>query len=687
MPAVVIMGAPAGNVSFWSNHLLRADHNEHVEVHEISGLLAENLPDALREMEVLASVSRSRGNFMYQANINPHPDVHFSPDQWKEAVDTLEKNLGLEGHQRVVIEHIKNGRQHYHVVWNRVDADTLRVADMGGNYRTHEKTARELEQRFDLTPTPSPTKVNSPERKSAQELWEIRAAERSGIEPAKLKAEITDLWRSSDSGQAFAAALEDRGYVLAKGDRRDFCIIDQAGDAHSLARRLDGVNAKEVRAHMGDVDREALPSVAHGRETQRLTAAETRTLGKAAGEIRLAWSLSDSVDGLATTLEMNGMSLARVDASEAAASQRSQEFAKAVGNHAPLYREGEIVIVNSFGGVHRFNEMTTGETRTEMTKKLATIDHDTLLNVTDARDAMKEVARKEFYEQRQADRPWTKVEARIDTLQEQAVTPAAFAAALYREGITIARVDRAGIEDLATDQRSAFVADEEFHAPTLSEGELVAVNRFGGVHRLNPFKLDMESVEQALTTGARTIPTLGSVREEIAENRAADRDALEQGSADFWATYRERKDASIEARGEYLEEKTKRELARLDPPSLTEGAKKSALTVVDMATGVSTKLTDFVSALLGGSKAPPPDPATASQMGKIIAQRRALAAMENIRDSIDRGEGLKAEDIYNLTPTHLENIRHRGDDFVRSLIARMERYNPLQIDYGRTMER
>jgi hypothetical protein len=223
-------------------------------------------------MEAIAAGSRSHGNFMYQANISPRADEHLTEAQWKEAVDTLEKNLGLEGHQRVVVEHEKEGRTHRHVMWNRVDVENLHVADMGGNWRIHTTTARQLEIRFDHTPTPSPT--SSLDHKPALELWEVRAAERSGIDPAALKEELTELWRRTDSGKAFAAAIEERGYVLAKGDRRDFCVVDQAGDAHSLARRLNGVKAKDVREHMSDVDRDSLPTVAEARAQQHKAAKE-----------------------------------------------------------------------------------------------------------------------------------------------------------------------------------------------------------------------------------------------------------------------------------------------------------------------------------------------------------------------------------------------------------------------------
>ena len=390
---MIINGNPAGNVGYWSSHLLRDDTNTRAEVKEISGLLAEDLPTALREMQALAAQSRSHGNFMYQANINPQGDEQLTPEQWKEAVDTLEKNLGLEGHQRVVVEHEKGGRTHQHVVWNCVDVETLRVADMGGNYRIHTATARELESRFDLTPTPTQPALD---RKPTLELWEIRAAERSGINPATLKDELSELWRSTDSGKAFAAALDERGYILAKGDRRDFCVIDQAGDAHSLARRLDGVKAKDVRERMADIDRDSLPTVAEARAAQR-------------------------------------------------------------------------------------------ETRRERTEAL-------------------------------------KVE-------------------------------------------------------------------------------------------------------------------------------------------------------------------KPALAVLNGATGAADKLTDFVSSLLSGGSKPQPAPAHVDPMQQIKAQGKALAALENIRDSMERGERLRASDIQNLTPNHLQNIARNGDDYLRGIIERMERGRERERDWGRARER
>jgi hypothetical protein len=488
---MIIKGNPAGGVRFWSKHLMRDDTNERAEVKEIKGLLAEDLPSALKEMQAIAAQSRSRGNFMYQANINPRDDEYLTPNQWKEAVDTLEKNLGLEDHQRVVVEHIKHGRQHYHVVWNRVDVATLKVADMGGNWPIHQATARELEQRFGLSPTPSPTENRDSARKSAHELYEIRASERSGIDPAAIKAELTELWNRTDTGQEFVAAVEKRGFIVAKGDSRDFCIVDQAGDAHSLARRLDGVKAKDVREGMADVDRDSLPSVAEAREDQ------------------LA---------------------------------RAKERDEAAPSHADPMRE----------------------TAVEATTTTA--------------EAVPQVA-----------------EAATEAEESQ-----------EREA--------AGRGEDETDR----AADTE-PSPTVR----------------------WESDEASTDSDNENEPT-------TAES--------EPGSDES-----------------------------MDPDAFTEGA----LSVVDAATGVATGLADFVIGLLAAASKPKPKPdfSAAGSMDQIRSQRRAIGALENIRESMQRGEGLSAADIQNLTQSHLENIRARGDDYLRSIIESNERNRPREADWGRVRER
>jgi hypothetical protein len=182
-------------------------------------------------------------------------------------VDTLERHLGFEGQPRIVFEHEKHGRVHRHVVWSRIDADTMTALSDSLTYAKHEAAAREIERDCGLKPVASVlVKDRSeprPERR-AKDFEGFRGSQ-TGLTPDQVQAEVTALWLKCDSGAAFRAALEAHGYILCRGDRRDFCIIDPAGDEHSLARRIAGVNAAELRERMADIDRNGLPTVAEGR--------------------------------------------------------------------------------------------------------------------------------------------------------------------------------------------------------------------------------------------------------------------------------------------------------------------------------------------------------------------------------------------------------------------------------------
>ena len=264
---MIISGGSRSGWRFFSRHLPNLKDNDRVRLVEFRGVAADNVRDALREMDALASGTRCK-NFFYHADLNPREDEQLTDEQWEKAVDTLEKHLGLVGHSRFVVEHEKEGRTHRHVVWSRINPDTMRAVPDSFNYRKHELAAREIEAEFGLQPVESvltkDRETPRPERRPKN--WETFRGFKSGLDAEQVKAEVTELWRTSDTGAAFKLALEENGYILCRGDRRDFCIVDPAGDDHSLARRIAGAKAADVRERMKDIDRNALPTVEEGRE-------------------------------------------------------------------------------------------------------------------------------------------------------------------------------------------------------------------------------------------------------------------------------------------------------------------------------------------------------------------------------------------------------------------------------------
>ena len=88
-------------------------------------------------------------------------------------------------------------------------------------------------------------------------------AKRTEKDVRATKTAIQDAWAISDSKVAFAHALQERGFKLARGAKRGFVAVDYDGEVYAIPRSV-GVKIKEVRQRLGD--EAALPSLAEAKE-------------------------------------------------------------------------------------------------------------------------------------------------------------------------------------------------------------------------------------------------------------------------------------------------------------------------------------------------------------------------------------------------------------------------------------
>ena len=245
-------------------------------------------------MRAITLGTRSR-RALYHASLSLAANEAFELDdqRWRESVDCLERHLGLQGHQRVVIGHSKGGRRHCHVVWCRcrVRGEALVIAADNWSYRRHEAAARELETRWSTKPVAgfhSPREPGSPAPKRAKKSHDDWQAEcRTGVQVDDVAAILKAAWDGSDNGRALAAALRRDGRLCLALGRRGVVTVDtRTGTPHSLIRRL-GLRAADVKAKLADLDQATLPSV---EECQRVIRAKvehrkrsTRMSGNAFG--------------------------------------------------------------------------------------------------------------------------------------------------------------------------------------------------------------------------------------------------------------------------------------------------------------------------------------------------------------------------------------------------------------------
>jgi hypothetical protein len=365
---------------------------------------------------------------LYHATINTPIDESLTDAQRAYAVDRLEAALGLAGQPRTVVVHEKKGREHCHVVWSRIDIDRMAAISDSNNFAKHEEVARQLEREFGHRRVQGAHVEREgrerPERTPSHA--EMLQSDRTGLSPKEAKAKVTELWRSTDSGRAFAAALEDNGWILARGDRRDFVVIDPTGGVHSLARRVEGAKAKDIRERMGDLDPSQFPNIEEAKGIQ-----QDRARGVASGRDQQQWE---------NKLLAAGLSKAKQDEK------------------------------NTLHISERF------------------------------------VAKDLAWHEKQAARPYTATERRLMEAYDASRNDQEFVDKLGKAGLLLAVVTSNDLETLSFERAVAFSAarpgEQQTRAAQLREGELVAINRYGDIRRLNPHKIDLAAVEDRFRRGA-----------------------------------------------------------------------------------------------------------------------------------------------------------------------------------------
>jgi hypothetical protein len=254
---MILKGSQRGNAAQLAKHLSNARDNEHVDLHELRGFMNEDeLHAALQEAEAIAKGTRCKQH-LFSLSLNPPEGVHVDTATFETAIEMAEQKLGLDGQPRAVVFHEKEGRRHAHAVWSRIDVDTMTAKQLSFSKMRLMEVSKELylQHGWDMPKGMIDREARNPLNFSRAE-WQ--QAQRAKQDPRMVKALFKDAWQRSDSPEGLKAALEQKGYYLARGDRRGVVAVDYRGEAYALSR-WSGVKAKDVRERFKET--EALPSV------------------------------------------------------------------------------------------------------------------------------------------------------------------------------------------------------------------------------------------------------------------------------------------------------------------------------------------------------------------------------------------------------------------------------------------
>ncbi len=255
---MILEGNQRGGGRQMALHLLNRKDNEHVEVHEISGFVADTLHGAFNEIHAISKGTQCK-QYMYSLSLNPPREANAQTYDFEKALSQVEKELNLEGQPRVVVFHEKEGRRHAHCVWSRIDAQSMTAVNMSHDRYKLKDISKSLFLEYGWR---LPEGYLNKERVNPLNFTraELQQAERINRTPAEIKEELQVAWNYSDSKTSFEAALKDTGYFLAKGDRRGYVAVDIYGEIHPLNPRKLGKDKKVIASRLGAPDK--LPSIA-----------------------------------------------------------------------------------------------------------------------------------------------------------------------------------------------------------------------------------------------------------------------------------------------------------------------------------------------------------------------------------------------------------------------------------------
>ncbi len=257
---MILVGNSRGGARDLAQHLMK-DENDHVTVHELRGFVSNDLDGAFQEAYAVSRGTRCR-QYLFSLSLNPPADANVSTQHFERAIDQVEQQVGLEGQPRAIVFHEKEGRRHAHAVWSRIDAETMTARQMSFHKMKLQEVSRELYREHGWR-MPEGLADRSKSDPRNYTLAEWQQAKRVGKDAREIKEAFQDAWAISDNRASFEHALKERGYWLARADRRGFVAIDHHGEVFSVPRQT-ATKTKAVRERLGD--EETLPSLDQVRE-------------------------------------------------------------------------------------------------------------------------------------------------------------------------------------------------------------------------------------------------------------------------------------------------------------------------------------------------------------------------------------------------------------------------------------
>jgi hypothetical protein len=671
-----------------ATYMMAGKDGEHAELIDKRGFLSEDLRESFCTIQAIAESQTRCQKPFFHAYVRLPDDEALERDTWLAVADRIEGKLGFNDQPRAVALHVSDdGERHLHVAWSRIDTDDMRAIDPGLYKNKMTELARELEQEFGLRELSS---ERDPERQTkAAARPEFEEARRLGVNVEAVRETIRDCYDRSDDGPSFAAALVEHDLTVTRGDRRDFVVVDQEGGMHALGKGICGVTAGEIRARLGEEFKQGLPGVDEARAQieARREAAQMTQDGQGA-EADLPTRAMTPESATATEEAPRGREQIGAEVTELwAASDTGKAFVSGLSDaryHVARGDRRDFVLLDEQANTYGLARMIDGAKVADVRTKMADVDVASLPTVAEAkaqieaaiagqgvaspaaiapeyfdRDAAdadwqskvdaagiergkiedREARRAKWIDDQAKARPATPLERRIAGHSTSADNGTAFLCGLGAEGYTLARATKSDeiyckevFEQSVFDEASLTDKRLSENFCKVYEGELVAVHRSGGIHQLNPHKIDSALCEALVLDGGGELHSIETTR--------GDALAVREAQAERWTNVR----ADIaEARMERATAEPFDNSRTVGEPSdgfeLSTGILNGLGSVLDGLNKIGESVVGIIDGFMGGSPALPASQTHADLAPVPEAQQAApTGEILPVTPDLDRGE-------------------------------------------------
>ena len=126
------------------------DRTDWIATRNLDGVEPELAPKIMRDKAARGETDQP----VYHRIISLAEGERLSRKQMEHVADEVLRGLGLEGHQVLIAQHSDNGKQHVHLIVNRVHPKTYRVWNARHDYVKTERVLRRLENELGLRQVP-----------------------------------------------------------------------------------------------------------------------------------------------------------------------------------------------------------------------------------------------------------------------------------------------------------------------------------------------------------------------------------------------------------------------------------------------------------------------------------------------------------------------------------------------------